>query len=101
MINRRTVGDIDAPLRRIGRAVDCLRAQSGWVRPQDHHDVTEARVFVRATPLSWPQLPSELATDAVRKVSLSQELGWPTPLVYAWPTSGPKYLVAGLPSAAA
>ena len=80
MLNRRTVGDDDAALRRIGRAVDCLRAQTRRVRPQDQHVATEGCGTVRATPLTWPQQPTVQATGTVREVSHSQEPVRPTRL---------------------
>ena len=82
MLNRRTVGDDGAALRRIGRAVDCLRAQTRRVRLQDQHVATEGCDTVRATPLTWPQQPTVQATGAVRKVSHSQEPVRPTRLAY-------------------
>ena len=84
MLNRRTVGDDDAALRRIGRAVDCLRAQTRRVRPQDQHVATEGCDTVRATPLTWPQQPTVQATGTVREVSHSQEPVRPTPLRLAY-----------------
>ena len=82
MLNRRTVGDDDAALRRIGRAVDCLRAQTRRVQPQDQHVATEGCDTVRATPLTWPQQPTVQATGTVRDVSHSQEPVRPTRLAH-------------------